>query len=124
MPGDSEAALLSAKTLLSIAGAFWAFFGLGVFALLKDVLLGNWDTGRAPLIKKPILVGAAGFFILNGGALAVVQSFGIYLVARDIGTNQGLLYAGSIAAMVGYTVIAGATLIALNRVLAPRPTSS
>jgi hypothetical protein len=101
-------ALLSAKTMMSIAGALWAFFGLALFTIFKDVVLGR-PAGHRVGAGRWVVRVVGGFFVVNFGAIAAAQSYGVWLIVKDAASLVKLLVlAGHVASLACYLFMAWA----------------
>ena len=91
---------------MSIAGALWAFFGLGLFAILKDVVLGEQTSKVGPKTSVWVVRAIGGFFVVNFGCIVVVQTIGFFLMVPGAGKFAWALWIGDVAALLCYIFIA------------------
>ena len=82
---------LSANTMMSFAGALWAFFGLTLFTILKDVVLGEQTSSVDSRVSEWVLRVVVGFFAVNFVCIAVTQTIGLCRMEPSAGRHVGFL---------------------------------
>jgi hypothetical protein len=120
LTAKSTGPFLSTANLFSVAGALWAFFGLTVFSLLKDVILSE-RLSRLGGEECLLITAVSTFFLVNFLAILLFQGCGTALLLKDLKSPMPHMVAPARIAsgllLLGYVVIAVCVLKVMVDVL-------